>query len=104
ALRGCYLFGDNGGGNAIWAIDPSSPAARRTLQTITGLTTFGEDSSGEIYFAASGGVYKLVPTAASVPAVPLPALAAFALLVVAVAAHRLRGPSKAHASVTQTSS
>jgi glucose/arabinose dehydrogenase len=68
SLRGCYLFADEGAGHAIWSIDPASPITRRTLDgNVTALTTFGEDRTGEIYFAASGGIYKL-SSVASVPA------------------------------------
>ena len=73
ALRGCYVFGDNGGGSAIWAIDPAQPGTRRTLlANVFDLTTFGEDSAGELYAAYEGKVYRLraATTPPAVPALP----------------------------------
>jgi glucose/arabinose dehydrogenase len=68
ALRGCYVFGDYGGGRAVWSLDPASPSTHRSLLDVDGLTTFGEDRTGELYFAASGGIYRLAGTGALVPA------------------------------------
>jgi len=69
SLRGCYLFADEGNGHSIWAIDPASPSTRHTLDgSVTNLTTFGEDRNGELYVAATGGIYKLSTSASAVPA------------------------------------
>jgi glucose/arabinose dehydrogenase len=65
-LAGCYLFGDLGG--PIWALDPAAPDTRRTLLTgIANLTTFGEDTNGEVYLSSGNAIYQIVP-ASAVPA------------------------------------
>jgi glucose/arabinose dehydrogenase len=84
ALRGCYVFGDYGSG-LLWAIDPASPAARRDLLgNSAGLTTFGQDAAGELYFTVNNSIYKLVPMAAPVPASGPWLVAAFGFLIAAV--------------------
>jgi hypothetical protein len=70
SFRGCYVFGDYSSGQ-IWAINPASPSVRALLKRLSAVTTFGEDSNGELYVGTlSGTVFRLAPTApvASVPA------------------------------------
>src|SRR5262249_934540 len=64
------------------------------------LTTFGQDSSGELYTAAGNTIYKLVGTTPAVPALPrashAPLLLALAFLSLGAglaARLRRRGPS-----------
>ena len=62
SARGRYFFGDYCTGR-IWSLRVENGAAvdvRRESGTLPGLTTFGEDSRGELYAAAQGGrVYRL---------------------------------------------
>ena len=66
AWRGIYLYGDYCSGQ-IWGMmrtsDPSSKTgwiSQVLFETRTHITTFGQDPSGEIYFADRGGtIYKL---------------------------------------------
>ena len=59
--RGRYFFGDRGGG-WIKTADARTLKDRKTLGfTVSGLTSFGENSKGELYATSgSGPVYKLV--------------------------------------------
>ena len=71
-LRGRYFYGDNCG-NAIWSFRVKDGLLKQhhdatSLLTpsldgfaITSIRSFGEDASGELYIAASGGVFKIVP-------------------------------------------
>jgi len=64
AAQGRYFFGDYCTGE-VWSlrvVDGKATDVRREPITIAGLTTFGEDSRGELYAGSerSGRVYKLV--------------------------------------------
>jgi glucose/arabinose dehydrogenase len=61
-LDGAYLYGDNCRPNIEGVVQRNGRAvAQRDLGiTVDGLTTFGEDGTGELYLAAFGGtIYKL---------------------------------------------
>jgi hypothetical protein len=64
AERGRYLFGDYCSG-AVWSFRVVSGAAediRREPFTIVGLTSFGEDTAGELYATSHDGViHRLTP-------------------------------------------
>jgi hypothetical protein len=59
-LNGCYVFGDLGS-EMLWALNPTPPATREDLLDNSGMTTFGEDRSGELYASIGGDVYQLLP-------------------------------------------
>jgi len=64
-LRGRYVFGDYGAGT-VWTIAAGPGAGLRgktvLLQSRLALSSFGEDSQGELYLLdLQGGVYRLVP-------------------------------------------
>src|SRR5262245_1767513 len=71
-LWGRYLFADHCG-NAIWSfrVADGGPKQYHDLTSlltpsldgfaISGITSFGQDASGELYLLASGGVFKIVP-------------------------------------------
>jgi glucose/arabinose dehydrogenase len=69
-LRGYYLYGDFGSGR-IWAAAPGAGGAWTTTQvgTLSNLSTFGEDESGELYAANlfNGTIYRLTPAAETLP-------------------------------------
>jgi glucose/arabinose dehydrogenase len=83
-LRGCYMFGDNASGH-VWSLPATFPIVRRSLNdSVAGLTTFGEDRTGELYLATDTRVYRLLP-APTIPAVGSGALIGLgALLLLAV--------------------
>ena len=60
--RGRYFFGDLGAGGWIKTADARTLKNSHTLGfTVSGLTSFGENSKGELYATSgAGGVYKLV--------------------------------------------
>lgn len=63
ALRGAYIFGDFCSG-IIWRARPVNGAWQRVqiADTDFSISSFGEDSLGELYLAdLNGAVYKLVP-------------------------------------------
>ena len=63
-LAGTYLYGDNCRSNVegVRQRDGHVTAQRDLGITVDGLTTFGEDGTGEIYLAARGGtIYRLAP-------------------------------------------
>jgi glucose/arabinose dehydrogenase len=68
ALRGAYLYGDYCSGE-IWRADPSGATwtSTRLFTTTLSISSFGEDSSGELYVldVEKGIVYKII--ARSVP-------------------------------------
>ncbi len=61
AWRGIYLYGDDCTGNIWGLLNVSSPpsaggwSSQLLFQTHQGITTFGQDPSGEVYFAGRGG-------------------------------------------------
>ncbi len=64
-LRGRYIFGDYGQ-NRVWsfrAVDGAVTGFTDMSATppLTGIRSFGEDNSGELYICAALGVYRLVP-------------------------------------------
>ncbi|MFL5927428.1 MAG: PQQ-dependent sugar dehydrogenase [Gaiellaceae bacterium] len=61
SLRGRYVFGDLCGG-AVWSLRPGQTSATRIGVVPTVVSSFGEDSRGELYAAAvnTGAVYRLV--------------------------------------------
>ena len=64
ALRGRYIYGDYCSGN-VWSFRIEGGKARglrREPFKVEGLTSFGEDTAGELYAVAHGGsVYRLTP-------------------------------------------
>lgn len=60
AFQGLYLFADYCTG-AVWSLDPDNGYSRSTEFTPGfGITSFGEDQDGELYFTRGSGVYKIV--------------------------------------------
>jgi hypothetical protein len=61
-LQGVYLYGDFISGR-IWGLRPNSSAWENTLllDTSYGISTFGEDQSGNLYLADyfNGGIYSI---------------------------------------------
>ncbi|MEO1062846.1 MAG: PQQ-dependent sugar dehydrogenase [Actinomycetota bacterium] len=53
-LDGAYLFGDFGSGT-IWALPGGASEAITTSLDVNGLTSFGQDPSGELWTVAIGG-------------------------------------------------
>lgn len=67
-LVGHYIFGDFCSGR-VWALDPADPMEKRKLLRLTGdfgMTTFGEDREGEIYFNLGSEIFMLVEDPTSV--------------------------------------
>ncbi len=66
-LRGTYLYGDYCSGR-IWGLERQGPAwvNRLLLSSGFGITTFGEDSAGEVYVAnaANGTIHHIVGSSA----------------------------------------
>jgi glucose/arabinose dehydrogenase len=64
-LTGQYVFGDFGSGR-IWAVPAAGPYARVQIGQGNAISSFGEDSQGELYVVdlSGGQVSKLVPPAA----------------------------------------
>jgi len=60
-MIGQYFFADFCSGQ-IWTRDPSSGVVTQRFNVPFGLTTFGEDEDGEIYYAQGSTIFKLVPT------------------------------------------
>jgi hypothetical protein len=63
ALRGVYVFGDNCRSNIVGAVASGGKLAQqRDLgPTVSALTSFGEDNTGELYALARGGtIYRIV--------------------------------------------
>jgi len=64
ALRGSYIYGDYGSGN-VWSFKVSSGKAtglRREAFRIASLSSFGEDTAGELYAVSHrGAIYRLTP-------------------------------------------
>jgi glucose/arabinose dehydrogenase len=62
SVRGRYVFGDYCSG-IVWSLRMSggkATAVRREPFRVSGLTSFGEDSTGELYAASqSGTIYRL---------------------------------------------
>lgn len=59
AFQGLYFFADYCTG-AVWTLDPDNAYNRLTEFTPGfGITSFGEDEDGELYFTRSSGVYKI---------------------------------------------
>jgi glucose/arabinose dehydrogenase len=78
-LSGIYFYGDYCSGR-IWAGSRSWPGGQLTNATAPNLTTFGEDSSGELYVGTeTGTLYRIVsplpvphpPTRAAAPEAPV---------------------------------
>ncbi len=67
-LYGWYLYGDYCSGN-VWGLNPATGQNELLLNVGFGLTSFGQDSSGEIYYmiraAAPRRVHRIVAGAAS---------------------------------------
>lgn len=69
SLAGAYFFGDYCSGK-IWAMKQTSGAWRvaELLDTELSISSFGEDSRGELYVVDHGGdVYRLIGTGAALP-------------------------------------
>ncbi len=60
-MVGQYFFADYCTGQ-IWTRDPDTGVVTQQFNLPFGLTTFGEDEDGELYFAQGSTVSKLVPT------------------------------------------
>ena len=64
ALRGRYIYGDYCSG-IVWSLKLAGGKAtglRRERFKIEGLTSFGEDTAGELYGVSQGGtIYRLTP-------------------------------------------
>jgi glucose/arabinose dehydrogenase len=63
ALRGVYVFGDNCRPNLVGAVESGGKLVQqRDLgPTVDSLTSFGQDSAGELYALARGGaIYRIV--------------------------------------------
>ena len=60
-LVGHYVFADYCSGQ-IWERDPDTGVVTELFNLPFGLTTFGEDEDGELYYALGSSVSKLVPT------------------------------------------
>ncbi len=68
SIAGLYIFGDYCTGR-IFAYNRTTNTATQLLQMGLGLTSFGEDNDGELYFCmrgsgSNGSLLKLVPTTA----------------------------------------
>jgi glucose/arabinose dehydrogenase len=60
-MAGCYVFGDFISGR-VWALDPADPSSpQEKLTGWSSLTSFGEDSAGELYAAVPPNLYRLLP-------------------------------------------
>ena len=61
AAKGRYFYGDYCSGT-IWSLRPSGGTAtgiRRESFSVRGLTSFGEDATGELYLVGGDSVYRL---------------------------------------------
>jgi hypothetical protein len=90
-LQGAYVFGDYCGG-LVWALDETSPGvwSRSELFNLgLGLTSFGEDASGELYITRANNVFRVLPEPSS-----LLALSAGLALLSQIHRHRRNRLSK----------
>ncbi len=90
-LQGAYVFGDYCGGY-VWALDETSPGVwtrSELFQLGLGLTSFGEDASGELYIIRADNVFRVLPEPSS-----LLALSAGLVLLAHLQRHRRNRPSK----------
>ena len=70
-LYGMYVYGDYCSGQ-IWAAAPQAGAWSTVLLEVSAanLTTFGEDSSGDLYAGTeTGNLYRFAPTAPPAPSI-----------------------------------
>lgn len=69
-LKGSYVFGDFCSGT-MWAASRQGEAWSAVVLPITApnLTTFGEDSAGELYVGTPGTLYQIVPPASISPTI-----------------------------------
>ena len=59
-LYGTYIYGDFCSGK-IWSFDPATGRAAELIDTRLGISSFAEDSEGELYvLSLDGGVYAIV--------------------------------------------
>ena len=59
-LSGKYLYGDFCSGK-IWSYDPVTNQSDEVIETSLKISSFAEDSEGEIYMLSlDGGVYRLL--------------------------------------------
>ena len=70
-LYGLYVYGDYCSGQVFAAAEASGAWSSQALAiAVPNLTTFGEDSSGDLYLGTQdGGLYRFVPSAPPVPSV-----------------------------------
>lgn len=90
-LQGAYIFGDYCGGY-VWALDETSPGVwtrSELFQLGLGLTSFGEDASGELYIIRADNVFRVLPELSS-----LLALSAGLVLLARLQRHRRNRLSK----------
>ena len=91
-LAGRYLFGDycSGAIRALVETAPGTWQSQSVLSTSGALTTFGEDSDGELYVATGGSIFKLVSDAPTpVPALPVSGVWCLGLCLAVVARARI---------------
>ena len=90
-LQGAYVFGDYCGG-FVWALDETSPGVWTRSELFNlglGLTSFGEDASGELYITRANSVFRVLPEPSS-----LLALSAGLALLTQIHRHRRNRLSK----------
>jgi len=66
-LQGAYVFGDFCGG-LVWTLDETSPGVWTRSELFNlgfGLTSFGEDASGELYITRGDSVFRVLPEPSS---------------------------------------
>jgi glucose/arabinose dehydrogenase len=90
-LFGRYVFSDfcSGGIHASRQTSPGVWDNQTVLTTASGVTSFGEDGSGELFVAVGNDIFQLVSDSAGVPAVPAALLLALAMALAATGAARL---------------
>ena len=66
-LQGAYVFGDFCGG-LVWTLDETSPGVWTRSELFNlgfGLTSFGEDASGELYITRGDSFFRVLPEPSS---------------------------------------
>ncbi len=78
SLQGRYLYGDNSTGN-VWALDwdagSGSVTGNELIANTGGITSFGEDTSGDVHVVTGGGgIYQFRELTSGTPSDPPPRL------------------------------